>query len=52
MNHDDYFYGEMIRLVIDQFKNKRGFPLNAETSKFINQLVVNEYRREYQGMAA
>jgi type I restriction enzyme R subunit len=52
LNHDDYFYGQMIRLVIDQFKNKRGFPLNADASKFINQLVVNEYRREYLGLAA
>lgn len=52
MNNDGYFDGEMIRLLIDQFKTKRGFPLNAAVSKFINQLVVNEYRREYQGLVA
>lgn len=52
MNNDGYFDGEMIRLVIDQFKTQRGFPLNPAVSKFINQLVVNEYRREYQGLVA
>jgi len=52
MNNDGYFDGEMIRLVIDQFRTQRKFPLNAEVSKFINQLVVNEYRREYLGMVA
>lgn len=52
MNNDGYFDGEMTRLVIDQFRIQRGFPLNAKISKFINQLVVNEYRREYQGLVA
>ena len=52
MNNDGYFDGEMIRLVIDQFRTKQKFPLNADVSKFINQLVVNEYRREYQGLVA
>ena len=52
MNNDGYFDGEMTRLVIDQFRTQGKFPLNAEISKFINQLVVNEYRREYQGLVA
>ncbi len=52
MNNDGYFDGEMIRLVINEFKNERGFPLNTDVSQYINQLVVNEYRREYQGMVA
>jgi type I restriction enzyme, R subunit len=52
MNNEGYFDGEMIRLVIDQFRTQRNFPLNADVSKFINQLVVNEYRREYQGLVA
>ncbi len=52
MNNEDYFSKKMTRVVIDQFKNQQGFPLNAEVSKHINQLVVNEYRREFQGMVA
>ena len=52
MNNDGYFDGQMIRLVINEFKNERGFPLNTDVSRYINQLVVNEYRREYQGMVA
>lgn len=52
MQNDGYFDGQMIRLVIDNFKNQRGFPLNPDASRFINQLVVNEYRHEYQGLVA
>lgn len=52
MNHDEYFYGQMIKLVITQFKTNRNFPLNTDASRYINQLVVNEYLREYQGLVA
>jgi len=33
----------MMQLVINQFKNKNKIPLNTDTSKYINNLVVNEY---------
>ncbi len=39
----------MARLVIDQFKNKHQIPLNADSSKFINNLVVKEYINEFYG---
>jgi len=41
----------MMQLIIDQFKNKNKIPLNAEASKYINNLVVNEYVNEFYGRA-
>jgi type I restriction enzyme R subunit len=49
LDNEDYFSREMIKLVIDQFKNKNKIPLNAEASKYINNLVVNEYINEFYG---
>lgn len=46
---ESYFTSEMMRLVIDQFKNKNNINLNAESSKYINNLVVNEYINEFYG---
>jgi type I restriction enzyme R subunit len=51
LNNESYFSTEMMRLVIDQFKNKSKFNLNAESSKYINNLVVNEYMDEFYGRA-
>ena len=51
LENEDYFSLEMMRLVIDQFKNKNHINLNAETSKYINTLVVNEYLNEFYGRA-
>ena len=52
LNNESYFDSQMIRLVVDQFRTQRSIPLNAETSRFINQLVVNEYRDEFYGRVA
>lgn len=51
LNNESYFSTEMMRLVIDQFKNKNKINLNAESSKYINNLVVNEYINEFYGRA-
>ena len=51
LNNESYFSTEMMRLVIDQFKNKNKINLNAESSKYINNLVVNEYVSEFYGRA-
>lgn len=52
LNNEDYFGSQMVRLVIKQFHTQQELPLNADTAKYINGLVVNEYRREYLGMVA
>jgi len=49
LKNERYFSNQMMRLVIDQFKNKNKIPLNAEASKYINNLVVNEYINEFYG---
>nr|WP_321453527.1 type I restriction endonuclease [uncultured Carboxylicivirga sp.] len=51
LNNESYFSTEMLRLVIEQFKNRNKIELNAETSKYINNLVVNEYINEFYGRA-
>ncbi len=51
LDNESYFTTQMMRLVIDQFKNKNNINLNADTSKYINNLVVNEYMNEFYGRA-
>lgn len=51
LDNESYFSTQMMRLVIDQFKNKNKINLNAESSKYINNLVVNEYINEFYGRA-
>jgi type I restriction enzyme R subunit len=51
LNNESYFSTQMMRLVIDQFKNKNNINLNADASKYINNLVVNEYINEFYGRA-
>lgn len=49
LKNENYFTKEMMVLVINQFKNKHKFNLNGESSKYINNLVVNEYMNEFYG---
>ena len=51
LENESYFSTQMMGLVIDQFKNKNNINLNAEASKYINNLVVNEYINEFYGRA-
>lgn len=51
LDNESYFSTQMMRLVIDQFKNKNKINLNAESSKYINNLVVTEYINEFYGRA-
>lgn len=39
----------MLNLVIKEFKNQHHIPLNAESTKFIKNLVMKEYLAEYRG---
>ena len=40
----------MTRLIIEQLKNNHELPLTAETTQFINSLVMKEYLAEFQGL--
>ena len=52
LQNEGFFTAAMVRLVIDEFKNKRNIPLTAEASKFINQLIMKEYLNEFNGVAS
>jgi type I restriction enzyme R subunit len=53
MLENEKFVEKMVlRLVIDQFKNKQHISIDTSTTKRINRLVVREYMNEYYGHAA
>ncbi len=52
LDNEGYFDKLMIKLIINQFVNKNNIKLNPETSKFINNLVVQEYTNEFHGRTA
>ncbi|MCH8534850.1 MAG: DEAD/DEAH box helicase family protein [Flavobacteriaceae bacterium] len=52
LDNEGYLNKMMIKLVIDQFVKQNNIPLNAETSKFINNLVVQEYVNEFNDRIA
>ncbi len=52
LENESYVEKMMIRFVINQFKNKNNIPLDPETSKRINTMVVKEYMNEFYGRTA
>lgn len=52
LENESFVKKMMMRLVIDQFKNRRKIPLTAQSTKQINGLLVKEYMNEYHGLNA
>ena len=53
MLENESFVEKMVmRLVIDQFKNKQHIPLTAASTKRVNGMIVKEYMNEFYGRAA
>jgi type I restriction enzyme, R subunit len=52
LENESFVSKMMMRLVIDQFKNKQHIPLNAAATKRINGLLVKEYMNEFYGRVA
>ncbi len=52
LENESFVERMMMRLVIDQFKNKHHLPLDVETSQRINSMIVKEYMNEFLGRAA
>lgn len=52
LENESFVEKMMVRLVIDQLKNKHHLPLDAEQAKIINGLMVKEYMNEFHGRAA
>ncbi|MCI5060520.1 MAG: type I restriction endonuclease [Alphaproteobacteria bacterium] len=47
LDNESYFERLTMPLVIDQFKTKQNIKLDADASKYINNLVVQEYMNEF-----
>ena len=52
LEQESYVERMMIRLVIEQFKNKHHLPIDSANAKRINAMVVKEYMDEYHGRVA
>ncbi|MEY2921751.1 MAG: hypothetical protein RL108_360, partial [Bacteroidota bacterium] len=52
MENESYVERLMIRLVIEQLKNKYQLPLDAKQAKVINGMMVKEYMNEFYGRVA
>lgn len=49
LTNEAFAKSEMTRLIIEQLKNKHHLPLTAESTQFINNLVMKEYLAEFRG---
>ena len=52
LNNESYFERMMITNVIKRFKDEQKIELNADATKYINKLVLNEYINEFNGVYA
>lgn len=52
LENDSYFQRTMQPHVIRQFKTEHHIKLNPDAARHINQLIVNEYLNEYNGVSA
>lgn len=52
LDNEEYFERDMVKIVIDAFRNRQKLPLGSEAIKYVNNLVVNEYINEYNGVAS
>lgn len=52
LENESFIERMIMRLVIDQFKNKQHIPLDASTSKRVNGMIVKEYMNEFYGRVA
>ena len=52
LENESFIEKMMVRLAIDQLKNKHKIPLDAETAKAINRMIVKEYMNEFYGRIA
>ncbi len=52
LENESFVEKMVMRLVVDEFKNKQHIPLDADAVRRINAMVVKEYMNEYNGRAA
>lgn len=49
LDNEAYFARVMMPNIIKRFKNEQNISLNPTTTRYINELVVNEYLKEFNG---
>lgn len=49
LSNEAYIEAMVMKKIIEEFKKKNQIHLNAENTRFINKLVVQEYLNEYRG---
>jgi len=49
LNNQPYTEAMMLRLIVEQLKTQHQLPLTADSSRFINSLVMKEYLDEFNG---
>ncbi len=52
LDNESYIERMMMRIIVEQIKNKHNINLDASSAKRINGLIVKEYINEYNGVAA
>lgn len=52
LENESFVEKMVMRLVIDQFKNKQHIAIDPATTKRINKMIVKEYMNEYNGQVA
>jgi len=52
LNNESYFASQVARLVFAEFQKAPDTKMDVATTKFITQLIVDEYLNEYQGKTA
>ncbi|MFT7004213.1 MAG: type I restriction enzyme R subunit, partial [Sulfurimonas sp.] len=52
LENESFVKKMVLRLVIEQFKDKQHIPITASATKRINSLIVKEYMNEYYGRVA
>lgn len=52
LENESYIERMMIKMVVEQLKNKHHLPLDADQAKMINGMMVKEYLNEFYGRVA
>lgn len=52
LNNESYFSSQVARWVFAEFQKSMNAPMDVATTKFITQIIVDEYLNEYHGRTA
>jgi type I restriction enzyme R subunit len=52
LNNESFFERMMLTNIINRFQKEQKIKLTPDATRYINNLVVNEYINEFQGVSA